>query len=94
MRLRGDMQMRWDDESFDRLTTAMIQCCREVAGHEQVERWIAEGFWFLSWFPQHWTSHDSWQPRTPGDAIEVGTGLLADLAWWFFVGQAPRLNLR
>jgi hypothetical protein len=45
--LTARIERRWDREGFQRLQRAMLAVCREVAGGEPIERWIAEGFWFV-----------------------------------------------
>jgi hypothetical protein len=68
--LRFDL--RWDRAAFSRLTYAMEQCCRALAGVDVVERWLAEGFWYLSWFPRSWTGHHAWAENPARDQIDAG----------------------
>lgn len=88
--LRCDL--RWDHGAFSHLTHAMEQCCRALAGVGVVERWLAEGFWYLSWFPRSWTDHDAWAENPERDQIDAGTEKLEGLAYWFFMGEPATIN--
>lgn len=83
--LRTDL--RWDEDAYDRLTSAMTACCAAVQGQVTVERWLAEGFWYLSWFPRNWTGHDSWVAVGPRPSL---LERFDNLAHWFFVGEPVR----
>jgi hypothetical protein len=87
VRLRVDVE--WDSAAFERLTAAMESCCRELADDDQLERWLAEGFWYADIFTTSWTTHQSWQGRDDLSEIAAGRERLAALADWFFTGQSP-----
>jgi hypothetical protein len=63
--------------------------CRELAGDEQLARWLAEGFWYADSFTTSWTTRESWQGRDDLSEIEAGRERLTALADWFFTGQSP-----
>jgi hypothetical protein len=88
--LRFDL--RWDRAAFSRLTYAMEQCCRALVGVDVVERWLAEGFWYLSWFPRSWTGHHAWAENPARDQIDAGTEKLDGLASWFFTGEPATID--
>jgi hypothetical protein len=87
IRLRADLE--WDGPAFERLATAMESCCRDTAGDDQRERWLAEGFWYLDTFTSSWTRHPSWEGRPDLAEIEAGRERLSGLAYWFFTGESP-----
>jgi hypothetical protein len=86
------IELRWDQAAFSRLTHAMEQCCRALAGLDAVDRWLAEGFWYLSWFPRSWTDHPAWAEDPARDQIDQGTHLLDLLAYWFFTGEPATID--
>lgn len=42
----------WNQAAYERLFVAMRECCKAHEGKEVVERWIADGFWYLSCYPE------------------------------------------
>lgn len=82
MQLHGEA--RWDEPAHTRLFAAMRECCKAHEGQDTVERWIAEVFWYLSWWPRllverHW----------PGSEYHQDAVINFDhLAWWLFARQA------
>jgi len=79
----------WDRAAFTRLATAMHVYCLKHAGAVVVERWLAEGFWYLSTFTRDWTTHPNF-PRIYGETYYLQAyAQLDDLAYWFFVGSSP-----
>lgn len=81
----------WDKEAFSRLVAAMYTCCERDAGAEFVERWIASGFWYLSWFVPKWTQHENFPRVYPQEYYEKADRRLELLAYWFFEGEKPSL---
>jgi hypothetical protein len=84
--LRCDL--RWDHGAFARLIAAMEDCCRALEKTSSVERWVANGFWYLSWFPESWISHEAWTHDKDRARITEGTQRLFELAAWFFSGES------
>jgi len=91
------VNLRWDKVAFDRLTKAMFMCCKHFqeeymqAQETMLPRWLAEGFWYLSYFVKEWTSHSSWEEkiaREP-DYFKKAYERLFQLAFWFFEGIPP-----
>jgi hypothetical protein len=82
--LRGYME--WDKEAFSRLVKAMQECCEATAGDEKVERWLAKGFHYLSWYPRNWTTHPAWADHPDRTYFDACYWRLTDLANWFFDG--------
>jgi hypothetical protein len=80
--------MVWDREAFLRLVAAMELCAAEHAGRESLERWVAEGFWYVGWFVPEWSGHPNF-PRPEAAYHRRACDRLHDLAWWFFTGHHP-----
>ena len=87
IKIRGDLA--WDVDAYNRLVTAMEACCRAKSGDEQTERWIADGFWYMSWFVRDWTSHPNFPRRRPDEYYEAANVYLFNLAFWFFTDSSP-----
>ena len=82
-------ELVWDRAAFSRLVRAMEQCARAYEGREQVERWVAGGFWYLEWFVPDWTSHPNFPRPHDQQYYQEACRRLGDLAYWFFVGESP-----
>ncbi len=79
------VRLIWDETAFQRLTEVMAAACAATQGDDQVDRWLADGFWYLSWFPRSWVGHPSL--RHDGDRKSELEQLDA-LAAWFFGGES------
>jgi hypothetical protein len=86
--------LKWDKQAFLRLATAMEQCCTGMENAEHVDRWLADGFYFLSWFVQSWATHKNFPKEFPEDYYEEAFQLLSDLASYFFTGSHPYTGKR
>ncbi|MBC7797837.1 MAG: hypothetical protein H7Z37_13270 [Pyrinomonadaceae bacterium] len=90
IKLRCDFY--WDKNAFERLTNAMKGYCEKNQENKLLERWIAEGFWFISHFVKDYSSHPHFpKPYTP-EYYEKAYERLDDLAYWFFFGQSPYIG--
>lgn len=87
LQLRCDLE--WDREAFARLVTAMEACAAAHAGRETIERWVAEGFWYVGWFVPEWSRHKNF-PRPEVAYHQRACQRLWDLSWWLFTGNHPR----
>lgn len=87
IRLRPNLT--WDKEAFSKLVVAMEACCKAYEGQQSLERWLVEGFWFMSWFVKDWTEHPSFPRPQPQEYYEKALERLNDLAYWFFSGNSP-----
>ncbi len=59
-----------------------------------VPRWLAEGFWYLSYHVRDWTTHPAWKETTEPEQYyydEAYERLFA-LASWFFEGESMFLD--
>ena len=81
--------LHWDKIAFTRLTQAMAICCRLTAGQEKLDRWVAEGFWFIPTFVRDWTTHPKFPREHSAEYYEAAYERLDDLAYWFFHGETP-----
>jgi hypothetical protein len=92
LQLRCDL--RWDQEAFLRLTTAMERCCSDLENAEYFDRWLADGFWYLSFFVKSWASHENFLRELPDEYYRDAFQLLFDLASYFFTGSHPYIDRR
>jgi hypothetical protein len=83
------VEAEWDREAFSRLIGAMERCASEVEGREVIERWIANGFWFLEKYTAEWAGHPNRIPTGEEDYYRTACTRLSDLAWWLFFGESP-----
>src|SRR5262249_4631351 len=87
LQLRCDL--RWDKDAFSRLIQAMERCAAAREGRDQIERWVAEGFWYTERFTREWSAHPDF-PRPHGDRYyEAANERLSDLSYWLFIGESP-----
>ncbi len=99
--------LTWDKAAFTRLTDAMLACCKAYDARDQrptlmdsaydktrLPRWLAEGFWYLSFFVRDWTTHPSWKETTAPeqDYYDRAYERLYMLAAWFFTGHCPSID--
>jgi hypothetical protein len=96
--------LTWDKATFTRLTEAMLACCKAYDARDerptlmgsaydktQVPRWLADGFWYLSFYVKDWTTHPNWERTTAPEQEYYDRAYvrLFDLATWFFTGHSP-----
>jgi hypothetical protein len=84
LQLRCDL--RWDVEAFERLTKAMETYAAAHENDESIPRWVAEGFWYTSWFVKDWSTHEGFPREHPPSYYELAYQQLHELAYWMFVG--------
>lgn len=89
LRLRCDLE--WDRAAFTRLIDAMQSCAKAHEGCDTLPRWIAEGFWFVSYFVKEWSSHPDFAKSFNNAYYEAAYERLGDLAYWLFHGESPYL---
>jgi hypothetical protein len=80
LRLEG----RWDKATYRRLFDAMLACCKAHDQQEVVERWIAEVFWYLSWWPRLQLLSGCAVSGYHDNALTN----FDHLAWWLFAKEA------
>lgn len=86
LQLRFDLH--WDQDAFTRLEQAMRRVCAQQQERVQLDRWLVEGYWYLSEFVPGHTSHPDF-PRSelPGN-YEAAIQRLRDLQNWYVTGQS------
>lgn len=82
----------WDKTAFERLVAAMKNCCENNQENQLLERWLAEGFWFVQDFVEAHTSHPNFSKPYSPLYYEKAYERLKDLAYWFFTGESPYLE--
>ncbi|WP_090436669.1 hypothetical protein [Duganella sp. CF458] len=81
--------LKWNKKAFIRLIRAMQDYIERRPKSESLERWVAEGFWFLDHFVKEWSSHASFSRPYERQYYEDAYERLHDLAYWLFVGESP-----
>jgi hypothetical protein len=89
LQLRCDLH--WDKEAFSRLEQAMRQVCAQQENHDQLERWLVEGYWYLADFVPAHISHPNFPRPEPPEYYEAALERLHDLQNWFVSGRSPYL---
>ena len=67
----------------------MEQCALEYEGRQEIERWVAQGFWFLERYVPEWSSHPNFPSPGEEPYHEAACRRLSDLASWLFFGNSP-----
>lgn len=76
----------WDKAAYLRLFNAMRECCKAHNGQTHIERWIAEGFWYLDFYLG--SSLEQTQVKTEDTKYRENAVVnLSHLAWWLFTGH-------
>jgi hypothetical protein len=83
--LRGE-GLEWDRAAFSRLEQAMRSVCERCQDLDQLDRWMAEGFYSVSRSVRDWTSHPNFPRPEPRQYYNACLERLDDLADWFFRG--------
>ena len=84
--LRRDM--RWDAAAFTRLEKAMRCVCAEYAQHPTLERWMADGFYFVATWVPRITSTSRFQRPASTEYYRSAIERIQALGYWFFTGQS------
>ena len=84
--LRG-ARLEWDRQAFSRLERAMRAACERLQDQEQLDRWTAEGFFYVPRFVRDRTGHPHFPRPQPEQYYEDCVQRLDDLADWFFHGR-------
>lgn len=87
IQLRSDL--KWDKAAFTRMTQEMRDCAAAHEGCETIERWIAEGFWYVEGFVRDWSSHANFPREFEDSYYEDAYERLRDLSYWLFMGESP-----
>lgn len=74
----------WDKAAYYRLFRAMLECCKAHDGRPQVERWIADLFWWLDSYPRHLVGNGK---LNEDDYYQNAVVNFNHLTHWLFSGQ-------
>jgi hypothetical protein len=85
-------ELVWDKLAFNRLTGAMEEYIQNHSDSDKLDRWVAEGFWYIPKFCREWSEHDSFPKPQPDNYHKAGLTRLDDLAYWYFKGESPYLD--
>lgn len=84
---------KWDRDSFNELIHAMKACCIEhcdtEADSNQLDRWLATGFWDTETYAQMSIAHPSFRLEHSETYYKAAIGLLHELSYWYFMGESP-----
>ena len=87
LQLRCDLI--WSKQAFERLIQSMQAHLESERDKENIERWVAEGFWYLSHFVKDWTSHEDFPKPFASNYYESAYERLYDLSYRLFFGEPP-----
>lgn len=85
-------KLKWDKELFLILVAEMQNCCQRYESKDLIEKWIAEGFWYIPQFVRDWTTHPNFPKQYSEEYYEKAFSLLDDLAFYFFTSSNPRMG--
>lgn len=77
----------WDRAAFTRLEQAMRAVAAEYADRDQLDRWLADGYYYVATYVPALTQHPDFPRPSPDDYYEACIRRLDVLAAWFFSGQ-------
>jgi hypothetical protein len=86
--LRLRVELHWDRDAFRRLTDSMLHYLQSDRDPERIDRWVAEGFWYLNHFVKDWSSHPNFPKPLPHEYYEAAYERLYDLSYWLFMGES------
>jgi hypothetical protein len=90
LQLRIDLH--WDRQAFSRLEQAMRRVCARLEQQDHLDRWLAEGYWYLSDFVPGHISHPNFPRPEPAGYYAAATQRLWDLQYWFATGRSIYLD--
>lgn len=70
----------WDKDAHRRLFVAMHECCKAHEGETRIERWIAEGFWWLDSYSMNGYANSE------NESLSNAAVNFNHLAHWLFTG--------
>lgn len=81
-------EFRWDPDAFRELIEAMRDGCVRCAEEEQLDRWMAHGYFYVPAFIRAWTQQEDFD-RPDGAYWQRAINLLESFSHWFFWGEPP-----
>ncbi|MDP4177122.1 MAG: hypothetical protein Q8900_02115 [Bacillota bacterium] len=82
-------KIEWKHDSFIKLVRIMRYYCSNRENEEKLDKNIAEGFWFVSWFIKDWTSHENFRKtnKFPDEYFNKAYEIIFDLCYWYFTQE-------
>lgn len=82
--------VHWDWAAFHRLTAAMYALADKAQYQDQVDKWIAQGFWFIDTALADMSQHIQGQAGLADQArFKDALELIHDLCSFYFLGESP-----
>ncbi|ATQ77161.1 hypothetical protein CR152_23565 [Massilia violaceinigra] len=79
---------RWNKPAFARLVAAMQRYLESADHGDQLERWIAEGFWLHDSMVKVLSSSVGCRDELGQPYLDAAYQRLSELACWFFTGES------
>ena len=89
--LQPRVDLHWDRHAFSGLEQAMRRVCAQQEPREQLDRWLVDGYWYLSDFVPGHISHSDFPRDEPAEYYQAAVRRLWDLQHWFVTGRSPYL---
>lgn len=81
-------ERRWDREAFRALIEAMRECCVSCSDEDQLDRWMAHGFFYVPAFVRAWTQQPEFE-SPDAEYWHEAIRLLEALSHWYFWAEPP-----
>lgn len=92
LKLRIDLE--WDQQAYRTMVEAMKMYCENHSDETKVDKWLAEGFWYIPSFTRDWSSHPNFPRPYSEEYYRNAYEELDDLAFWFFMGENPKIDIK
>lgn len=82
--------LKWSHTKFVKLINTMRDYCKQKQSNDPLDKEIAQGFWFVSWFIKDWTSHPDFRKanKFSEDYFNQSYELIYDLSYWYFMEES------
>lgn len=81
-------ERRWDKVAFRELIEAMRDGCVRCSEDDQLDRWMAHGFFYVPAFIRAWSQQEDFEQPDEG-YWRRAIHLLEVLSHWYFWGEPP-----
>ncbi|CAM1372912.1 hypothetical protein [Tenacibaculum xiamenense] len=82
-------ELNWNHNAFLNLLIKLSEECKKITKKSKLNRNIAEGVWYISYFIQDWSSHTNFPKKFPKEYYIKAYELIHDLASYYFSGHSP-----
>lgn len=85
--IRCDLE--WSHAKFIKLLNTMRDYCKQKQSRDPLDKEIAQGFWFVTWFIKDWTSHSGFRNgnKFSDDYYTQSYKFIHDLSYWYFMNE-------